>query len=136
MSGETNLSKLIQNMQPELHFGEYVFCVFNSIEDALKNTPICIFQEQEGITAIISKESAVEKNISFQITYAWITLKVHSALEAVGLTAAFSKALTDENISCNVIAGYYHDHIFVPSADANRAIEALKRLAKGTSEIQ
>jgi uncharacterized protein len=60
---------------------------------------------------------------------AWITLTVHSALEAVGLTAAFSKALADVNISCNVVAGYYHDHIFVPQQDAEKAMAVLESLA-------
>ena len=58
----------------------------------------------------------------------WITLDVHSSLEAVGLTAAVSAALAEENISCNVVAAYYHDHLFVPVADAERAMETLMRL--------
>jgi hypothetical protein len=58
-----------------------------------------------------------------------ITLKVHSSLEAVGLTAAFSRALTEAGISANVVAAYYHDHIFVPATDAERAIEALRQLS-------
>lgn len=58
-------------------------------------------------------------------------MTVHSSLEAVGLTAAFSKALTQANISCNVIAAYYHDHIFVPMKDAERAMEVLLALTRG-----
>jgi hypothetical protein len=57
-------------------------------------------------------------------------LTVHSSLEAVGLTAAVSRALTDANISCNVVAAYYHDHIFVPVQDAKRAMETLVKLTK------
>jgi uncharacterized protein len=67
-------------------------------------------------------------NIFYAATYAWITLTVHSSLEAVGLTAAVSKALTEENISCNVVAAFFHDHIFVPVKDAERAMNALQRL--------
>ncbi len=58
-----------------------------------------------------------------------ITLNVHSALEAVGLTAAVATALTREGISANVVAAYYHDHIFVPEVDAERALEALRALS-------
>jgi hypothetical protein len=55
-------------------------------------------------------------------------LTVHSSLEAVGLTAAVSKALTEANISCNVVAAYYHDHIFVPVKDAKQAMRVLEKL--------
>ena len=63
-----------------------------------------------------------------------ITLTVHSSLEAVGLTAAFSAALTGAGISANVVAGYYHDHIFVPERDADRAIETLQALSRAARE--
>lgn len=133
MTGETNLAKLIQSMQPELQDGKYVFCTFDSMNEAMKHNPVCTFQEAEGVTAILKSDSAISANISFTSTYAWITLKIHSSLEAVGLTAAFSKALTEANISCNVVAAYYHDHIFVPTKDAEKALGVLKSLAKTTS---
>jgi hypothetical protein len=53
---------------------------------------------------------------------------VHSSLETVGLTAAFSTKLGEHGISANVIAGYYHDHIFVQSDLAKSAIDALHEL--------
>jgi hypothetical protein len=64
------------------------------------------------------------------VVCAWITLTVYSSLEAVGLTAAVSKALTDANISCNVIAAYHHDHIFVPIQDAQHAMKVLENLSE------
>ena len=57
---------------------------------------------------------------------AWITLTVHSDLQAVGLTAAVAEVLTKASISCNVVAAAFHDHIFVP---ADRAADALAELA-------
>ncbi len=69
--------------------------------------------------------------LEFTFVCAWITLKVNSALEAVGLTAAFSSALGDAGISCNVIAAYHHDHIFVPLQEAQKALEVLEHLALG-----
>jgi uncharacterized protein len=69
-------------------------------------------------------------NLSTVLLPHGITLTVHSSLEAVGFTAAFSKALTEENISCNVVTGYFHDHIFVDKNDAEKAMEVLNRLSK------
>ncbi len=130
MSGETDLKKLLQNMKPELNEGEYVFCTVDSVQQAAALHPLCFFQEREAITVIISKQQADEAVFPYSTVCAWITLTVHSSLEAVGLTAAISKALTEANISCNVVAAYYHDHIFVPIQDADRALDALRKLTK------
>jgi uncharacterized protein len=130
MSGETNLEKLLQSMKPELNEGEFVFCTVDSFQNAAALNPICIFQEREGITVIISKHQADDESVPYSVVCVWITLTVHSSLEAVGLTAAVSKALTDVNISCNVVAAYYHDHIFVPVKDATRAMDALTKLTQ------
>ena len=59
-----------------------------------------------------------------------ITLQIHSSLDAVGLTAAFSTASAKNNISANVVAGFYHDHILVAKQDAEKAIETLELLTK------
>jgi uncharacterized protein len=130
VSGETDLSLLLRNIQPEHNPGEYVFCVVESLEQAATLDPVCIFQEKEGMTVIVSKGQADAVPLAYSLVCAWITLTVHSALEAVGLTAAVSRALAKANISCNMVAAYYHDHLFVPVEDAERAMEALLRLAK------
>jgi hypothetical protein len=82
------------------------------------------------VTVILSKEQADDVGLRYLVVLAWITLTVHSSLEAVGLTAAVSKALTNVGISCNVVAAYYHDHIFVPIKDAQQAMEVLETLSK------
>ena len=130
MNGEINLTKLLQNMKPELNVGEYVYCLANSKEQVVALDPLCYFLEKEGVTMILPKEKADVMSIPYATTCAWITLTVHSSLEAVGLTAAVSKALTEANISCNMVAAFYHDHIFVPIADAPRAMDALFALTK------
>jgi len=130
MPGETDLEKLLQGMKPELNEGKYVFCTVDSFERAATLNPLCVFQEREAITIIISKDQADETALPYSVTCSWITLTVHSSLEAVGLTTAVSKTLTDANISCNVVAAYYHDHIFVPVQDAKRAMETLVKLTK------
>jgi uncharacterized protein len=130
MSGETELFKLLQNLKPLRHPGEYVFCLVDSYERVITIQPVCVFQEKEGITVIIAKEQADAMSLPYSVSCAWITLTVHSSLEAVGLTAAVSQALSKENISCNMVAAYYHDHLFVPAADAERAIKALLALTE------
>ena len=127
MSGEIDLDKLIGSMQPVLSEQEYVFA---SLE---KDSPFSIeelapFCENEGLTVIVSKTNADVSGLSYQGVFQCITLNVHSSLEAVGLTAAVSSALADVGISANVVAAYYHDHIFVPIAKANQALSCLLQL--------
>lgn len=130
MAGETDLQKLLQGMQPELNEGEYVFCTVDSFQRAALLNPICVFQEKEAVTIILPKPKADDLALPYSVICAWITLTVHSSLEAVGLTAAVSKSLTDANMSCNVVAAYYHDHIFVPVQDAKRAMDVLLQLTR------
>jgi uncharacterized protein len=134
MSGEINLANLLKEMKPELNSGEYVYCLADSKEQAMSLEPLFYFLEKEGMTMILPREKADSLNIPYTTTYAWITLTVHSSLEAVGLTAAFSQALTDANISCNVVAAFYHDHIFVPVHDAQRAMQVLQKLTGASHE--
>lgn len=126
--GETNLAQLLKNMQPELHPGYYVFCTVASMEQIDTSTILAMFKEAEGYTVILSQEAADHLQLPYPCTMAWITLTVHSSLEAVGLTAAFATALAAVNISCNTVAGFYHDHIFVPHTDADKAMETLLAL--------
>jgi len=130
MSGETDLQKLLQGMKPKLNENEFVFCTLDSIQAANALNPLCVFQEAEGVTVIIPKHQADAAPLPYSVVCSWITLTIHSSLEAVGLTAAVSKTLTEENISCNVVAAYYHDHIFVPVQDAQRAMTALEKISE------
>jgi len=82
------------------------------------------------MTLIVEKASAKGAGLHFDEVFNKITLQVHSSLEAVGLTAAVSTALANENISANVIAAYYHDHIFVPKKDSTEALRALLLLTE------
>ncbi|KHA71125.1 acetyltransferase [Pseudomonas chlororaphis] len=129
MAGETSLSTLLRSMSPQLNAGEYVFCTLRNGVLPSGLEVVGSFREQEGLTVIVERSRAEQAGFSFEYVAAWITLNVHSALEAVGLTAAFATALGKAGISCNVIAGYYHDHLFVGQADAERAMQVLRDLA-------
>ena len=62
-----------------------------------------------------------------------ITLRVHSSLHAVGLTAAVSAELARHAVSANVVAGYFHDHVLVPSDRAEEALKHLENLSLAAS---
>ncbi|NQY36124.1 MAG: ACT domain-containing protein [Alteromonadaceae bacterium] len=126
MVGETNLGKLLSSMSPDLLPDEYVFCtVKGKYGDFAELSPLASFSEAQGMTLVITKEAAISGKLSFESVFKAITLTIHSSLDAVGLTAAVSTKLAQNDISANVIAAYYHDHIFVQADKAEAAIEAL-----------
>lgn len=131
MTGETNLEKLLANLSPELMDGDYVFCTFRNARygDYPELEPISAIEEAEGLTLIIPKSKADENSLDYESVFKGITLSVHSSLDAIGLTAAFSSKLSGSGISANVVAGYYHDHIFVQRELAASALRALQELA-------
>lgn len=126
MSGEKDLQLLLKSMKPEHNEGDYVFCKVDQLGSLNLDEVEMFFKEKEAITLILKKEIAAKLNLEYSITMSWITLSVHSSLEAVGLTSAFSKALSDAGISCNVVAAFYHDHIFVGKNDTEKAMQILK----------
>ena len=134
MAGETDLHKLIQDMIPSLNPGEYVFCAVDQAEVPTDWDPVGWFREQEASTVILPRSRADALGLPYSFVGAWITLHVHSALEAVGLTAAVSRALTEAGISCNVVAAYYHDHLFVPAEQGERALKILQDLARSNQQ--
>ncbi|MBC9249642.1 acetyltransferase [Pseudomonas alcaligenes] len=131
MTGETDLSKLLASLSPQLNPGEFVFCCVADANNLPASEIIGSFREAEGTTLILPRATAEELGLAFDYIAAWITLQVHSSLAAVGLTAAFATTLGKAAISCNVIAGYHHDHLFVAQADAERAMAVLRQLAQG-----
>jgi hypothetical protein len=85
--------------------------------------------EAEGTTLVVTQEEADRLGLRYEFVAAMITLRVHSSLESVGLTATVSSALAEAGISCNVIAGYHHDHLFVPCDRGGEAMELLGTLS-------
>jgi hypothetical protein len=130
----TNLAELLQAMQPKLNEGVYVFTSISPSTNISSLEPIGMFREAEGLTLIVEEQRARKAELPVLFRAAWITLTVHSDLQAVGLTAAVATALAQANISCNVVAAAFHDHIFVPVASANEALSVLQQVQHRSSQ--
>jgi hypothetical protein len=130
MSGETDLSTLLQTLQPELSAEAFVFVnVPYAVSPTQLANALMVYKEDEGTTLILESSFASNEGFAVDSIFKRITCNVHSSLDAVGMTAVMSAALTKANISANVVAGYYHDHIFVPAGRADEAIAVLLELA-------
>ena len=123
----TDLDTLLTSMSPKLMDGDYVFCtVKGTLSEYVQYNPLATYQEHEGLTLVLNVEDARRGKFQFDGVYRLITLMVHSSLDAVGLTAAVANKLKSYGISANVIASYYHDHIFIQKEKAELALTALK----------
>ena len=136
MSGQEDLKTIIQSLKPRLRPGSFVFCTIPGgvYGDYSTCAPVASMLEEEGLTLVLTQASAKEANLSYDGVFSCITLGVHSSLLAVGLTAALAGALTQSGITANVIAGYFHDHVFVPENVADLAMTTLESLSKGARE--
>jgi uncharacterized protein len=123
---ERDLAVLLRSMEPVLHEAAYGFAVWGG--GALPFAPFATVAEEEGLTVIADLTLMRAAGLQSE-PWARISLTVVSDLAAVGLTAAFASALAGVGISANVVAGLYHDHIFVPWAQREDAMAALKALS-------
>lgn len=129
MLGQTNLDQLLQNMSPIVRSEIFVFCSFANGALPAGLNPICTFQEEEGLTAILPRVQAQTFGFDFEFEATLITLSVHSSLAAVGFLARVCAALAALNIPCNAVSGFYHDHLFVPTDRVDDALTALRQLS-------
>lgn len=127
MTGETDVDLMLASISVTRRPGVWVM-VCTEAFDSLGAGVDALIREAEGTTAVVERETAKQHGLTWTFEAAWLTLDVHSALEAVGLTAAFSRCLTDANISCNVIAGAFHDHLLVPVDRVDDAVAAIEQL--------
>lgn len=115
---------LLFHLQPRLHSGVLAYCCLPH-GDPIPPTAICHFAEDEGVTIILPLEDADRMNLKVGYQAEWITLDVQSDLASVGLTAKVSTTLAHAGISCNIVAGYHHDHLFVPAGKGYDALIVL-----------
>ncbi|MFO0971146.1 MAG: ACT domain-containing protein [Candidatus Saccharimonadales bacterium] len=132
MSGEKDLAIILRSIAVSCDDKEYIYCATNSYDKVADLLPdsVGLFKENEATTVIILKELLQDDDVQRSGSYAKLTIDVHTSLEAVGLTAAMAKVLTKYGISANVVAAYYHDHIFVPYELKDQAIKALSSLGR------
>lgn len=124
----SDLDVLLRDLKPHLHEGVYVYSSVPFDTDLSAIPLIGTFRENEGMTIILPEPDALQVGFPILFRAAWITLSVDSAFEAIGMTAAFSTALGNAGISCNVVAGARHDHVFVPFERAEDAMTVLRSL--------
>jgi len=129
MSGESDLVTLISTMKAELADGVFVFVALGDADIPSGLSPRMCFREAEGTTLIVLKSEAQNYDLSYEIPCRMITLNVHSALEAVGFIARIATELAKHGMGVNPVAGFYHDHLFVPDGRENDALSVLEELA-------
>ena len=131
MTGETDLATLLAGMRPVLQPDVMVFAtVTGDVELPVGVDPVMVFREREGRTLILREVDAAAAGIPFEFPSRMITLEVHSSLEAVGFLAAITTALAAAGMGVNPVAGYFHDHLFVPADRAEDAMAVLEALSR------
>lgn len=132
VSGDRDLNALLADLRPSLVRGEFVFVVITDAESMPPVHPYASVVEPEGLSLVLRREQADELSLSYDFVAAWITLRVNSSLQAVGLTAEVSRTLAHAGVSCNVIAGFHHDHLLVPHDKADHVLDFLHDLSVRT----
>lgn len=122
MSGLTNLHDILGALRPSVRQGSFVYVTAPTPPDIEAHARIV---EDEGVTLVLDQAIADEHRLDYEGVFGWITLQVHTSLSAVGVTAAVATALARVGISCNVLAGFYHDHLLVPKDAVDEAFEVL-----------
>ena len=125
---ESDLKTMLRTMNPCLEDGRFVFVALGQGPASDLDVRATVL-EPEGLSAVVAQDDADRHGLDYGFVAAWITLRVESALSAVGLTAEVSRCLAGAGISCNVIAGLRHDHLLVPADRAAEAIGAPEALA-------
>lgn len=126
-----DLARLLAGMEPVLADEEYGFGLIpgRNVSTPKDLNPTATIREDEGLTVIAPLAALRRHGIAHRAGFARISLHIHSDLEAVGLTAAFATALAKAGLAANVVAGYYHDHIFTDWDRRHEALACLKALA-------
>ncbi|WP_025770611.1 ACT domain-containing protein [Thioalkalivibrio sp. HK1] len=126
-----DLDSMIAHLSVSVRTGKYTVVSLDagtapSIGDGVE----AVVHERQGDTVVATTQRAEREGWIGDFIASWLTIDVHSALDSVGLTAAISTALAEENIPCNVLAAFYHDHLLIPAQCEERAVAILDGLRK------
>ncbi len=137
MSGKTDLRAMLQSISVSVRPDRYTVLTIRNDEQtpSLGHGVAAVIEESEGITVVATLDRARREGWPEDFVAAWLTIDVRSSLEAVGLTAAFSRALGRAGIACNIIAAFHHDHILVPHDKSEAAVEVIEALATPTTDM-
>jgi uncharacterized protein len=127
--GDTDLARLLAGMDPALRHERYVFVTVPALPAGL--VPLAAIREDEGLSAVVTAADAEAHGLAGAFPCARITLRVHSALDAIGFLAVITRALADAGIGTNPVAGFHHDHLFVPWDRRDDAMGVLRRVSAG-----
>ena len=135
-----------------------------SIPEEIENCSVFSMKEAEGRTFVIPKKIAENHGFEFEYPCRMITLQIHSSLSAVGeytlrqksifgqvciccshhfkhfrniftgFLATILKRLAENEISCNVVSGFYHDHLFVSDGEEVKVMNILQNLSDQKKE--
>ncbi len=128
MAGLDNLEETLRSMVVSCDEVKYGFATVKSTKSIVLEDLQATFKEQEGLAIIAPKDVLEAKGIKYEGPFAKITIDVHTSLEMVGLTAALATELTKNDVSANVVAAYFHDHIFVQYDLRQKAMDAINYL--------
>jgi hypothetical protein len=130
MTGETDLNTLLRSLKADLIDGIFVFATVPTGQIPPDLAPRMMFQEAEGTTLVLLKDAAQAADLPYEFPSRMITLNIHSSLDAVGFMARIATALGNEGMGVNPVAGFYHDHLFVPNGREQDAQRILSQIAK------
>lgn len=126
MSGETDLAKMLRELSVVVRSDQYCLVSLPDPPDRLRQEAAATIEEPEGTTLVLTTDVADHEGLPYDFEAAWLTLEVHSSLHAVGLTAAVAERLGRVDLPCNVLAGYFHDHLLVPATRVDEAVTVLE----------
>ena len=135
MSGELDLGALLRTLTTQLDNGLYVFATMSDADVPQDLIPKMCFREAEGTTLILSQSQAEAHGIAWEFPCRMITLDVHSSLDAVGFIAVIASKLAEAGMGVNPVAGFYHDHLFVPDGREDEALAILRQIARDAGSV-